>query len=532
MRIRNFINRQKIIGKLNHHIPDVVIGIVLVFVIAINFSYKDWNNPKRVIVVDVLSYYAYLPATFIYHDLEFKFVEENPSAFTQKFWLYNTPKNKPAILTTMGLSVLYFPFFILAHTITPFTPYLQDGFSPPYKFALMFSSLVYMITGLFFLKKILLQYFNKAVTATSIFMVALATNLLYYTTFEATVSHAYNFSLITIFLFLVIKWYKNPGIQNTVLIGGLAGLITLIRPTNILVLLLFIFWDIGYWKQLIKRFQFFIRSYLLILLMIFAFVMVWTPQFIYWKFISGSFLYYSYGSEGGNFFFNNPQVFNQLFSYRKGWLLYTPVMIFALIGIIYLFKRKKGFFLPLFVYMLAMIYVLSSWWSWWNGGGYGLRSYIDLYGVLAIPLAAMIELGYRQKVLIRTITFLLIIFFTGFNLFQTWQYKKGIIHFDSTTKEVYWAGFLKTERPDGFYKMLEKPNYDKARQGIYETYPKKPSKIVTKENCFEATIFNIKNDPVMMKLIRKKAKKHGITIEEMMRRDAEWICKQKYKREE
>ncbi len=50
------------------------------------------------------------------------------------------------------------------------------------------------------------------------------------------------------------------------------------------------------------------------------------------------------------------------------------------------------------------------------------------------------------------------------------------IHHDSMTKEAYWASFGKTYRPAHFYELLEKPDYDKARQGIQATIKYKPVK--------------------------------------------------------
>jgi hypothetical protein len=118
-----------------------------------------------------------------------------------------------------------------------------------------------------------------------------------------------------------------------------------------------------------------------------------------------------------------------------------------------------------------MVYILSSWWSWWFGGGYGIRSYIDMYGILAIPFAASIHAIMKSKIPIKFGAFLIIGFLLFLNFFQTYQYRNGVIHYDSMTKKAYWAVFLKKQRPPGFYQMLEKPNSTKARQGIYEIVP-------------------------------------------------------------
>ena len=60
------------------------------------------------------SYYSYLPALFIYKDLKFHFLEKSKINFKAKhqFWPETAPNGNKVIKTTIGMSVLYFPFFI------------------------------------------------------------------------------------------------------------------------------------------------------------------------------------------------------------------------------------------------------------------------------------------------------------------------------------------------------------------------------------------------------------------------------------
>ena len=118
-----------------------------------------------------------------------------------------------------------------------------------------------------------------------------------------------------------------------------------------------------------------------------------------------------------------------------------------------------------------MVYVLSSWWSWWFGGGFGIRSYIDMYGVLAIPIAATLSAGLKGKIPVKIASLSLVVLLISLNLFQVFQYRHRIIHYDSMTKKAYWSVFLKKRHPANFYQMLEKPDYQKARKGVYEIVP-------------------------------------------------------------
>ncbi|MBK6283998.1 MAG: hypothetical protein IPF54_16290 [Draconibacterium sp.] len=97
---------------------------------------------------------------------------------------------------------------------------------------------------------------------------------------------------------------------------------------------------------------------------------VWIPQMMYWYSITGHFFVNSYPDE--QFFWGNPHFIDGLFSYRKGWLLYTPVMIFALLGIPFLFKKLKEFSWSILIFiLLAYLYyrfmvVLVVWRIFWN----------------------------------------------------------------------------------------------------------------------------------------------------------------------
>ena len=63
--------------------------------------------------------------------------------------------------------------------------------------------------------------------------------------------------------------------------------------------------------------------------------------------------------------------------------------------------------------------------------------------------------------------------FTSLNLFQTLQKRKGVIHWDSMTKEAYWEFFFTPKMNtssdwDKQKNILKTPNYDKARKGEKE----------------------------------------------------------------
>ncbi|MFP4065047.1 MAG: hypothetical protein ACLFS0_06040 [Bacteroidales bacterium] len=543
---------------------NIAILAMALAMVWINFSHHNWTR-DRVIEWDVKSYYAYLPAVFIYNDLSLEFLDEDPEKFGDLIWPVNTPTGKRAILTTMGMSVLYAPFFLLGHAYASITGWEADGYSIPYRFVLNFSTFFYLLAGLIFLKKVLLRYFSPDITAFTLVAIFMGTNLLYYATHEAAMTHGYSFALIALFLYLTIRYYDKPGsVRRIMLLGFLAGFITLIRPTNIIILFLFFLWGVDSTSALRGRVRYYLRNPHLVGIMALFFVLAWVPQFIYWKQVSGMFFFFTYGEEGGGFFWNNPQITNILVSYKKGWFVYTPLMFVAFAGIFLLPWRLKGLpdelrgaFLPILAFKLLNIYILSSWWAWWFGGGFGLRAFIDSYAIMALPLAAVFSLTARQPVKWRNAAFGLFVLLILFNNFQIHQYRRGAIHYWWMNKEAYWETFLRRKPTGRYWDLITIPDYEKAREGIYvaidpEENAEKDSSdtgskpLKTEEIEDHDTITpvsrdeygpeereqqileieqRLRNDPEMAEFIREKARKANVPADTMFRRDALWYYK-------
>ena len=460
---------KKIINPLKRYPSRIIIWVSLLIITAVNISYENWNHEYKIIAHDVNSYYAYLPMVFIYNDLDMEFIKEHPEKSRKHYWSKKTEIGKKVIITSMGMAYLFTPFFLAGHWIAQETVYAGNEFSAPYKIALIISCLFYLTFGLIFLRKVLRTYFSEMITFITLAIILFGTNLLHYVTEEPTMTHAFNFSMISVFLYLIIKWFRQPGIKYALLCGALAGLITLVRPSNVIIILLLIFWDITSFRDLGARVLFYLNKIHLVLLMILVFIAVWIPQFLYWDYTTGSLLFNTYDSVGGRFFFNNPQIYHTLLSYRKGWLVYTPVMVFAILGLYTLYKEHRKLFLPVLIYLLVNIYVISSWWCWWFGGGFGLRSFIDSYGIMALPLAALLAWTFRQKNLIKYAILLLITFTMFLNIFQVTQYKRGYFHYIMMSKEFYWDVFLDMTPRKEYWDDLVRPDYVAAKKGEYYT---------------------------------------------------------------
>jgi len=459
------IDTMKLLKILKPNLPYIIAFIVVLISINSIMDTKLWKT-KQVIQSDVVSYYGYLPATFIYHDYTLQFVDKYTGP--HQFLLYpKVVSNGGRIfITSMGMSFLYAPFFFAADYYAQQSNFDAGGYSEPYQVSVIISTIFFFILGLFFLCKILLHFFNPYISALVVLITAIGSNLFYYATFEPGMSHLYSFSLITMFIWFTVKWFQNQKPINTILLGLLIGIISLVRPTNIIVALFFIFYDIKSWNDVINRVRFFLSKINHIILIAVLCFLVWLPQFLYWKSITGSFLFYSYGDEN-NFFFNNPQIINGLFSYRNGWLVYSPAMIFSVLGIFFLWKTLKELRLALTAIFFVFIYVIFSWWCWWYGGSFGNRAMIDIYGLLALSMGGFFT--YINSLKFKWINYpviFLALFLTIVNIHHINKRRNFSIHYDSMTKEAFWDSYLKKRPSPTFESKLRAPDYNKALKGI------------------------------------------------------------------
>ncbi len=451
-------------SRIEGKISLLILILICFFLVFQRISNKKWKPNENVgstqLSFDSFGYYIYLPSFFIYDDFSqlnyLKDILPKYKPTTDFSQAVEGPTGKYVNKYTMGQAVMFPPFFLLAHyVIVPVTGFEPDGFSVPYQMSIAFGCLLYSIIALFILRKILLKLFNDNVASLVLLFVAIGTNFLYYSTSDNTLPHNQLFFVFTLILFYTTSYYEKPGYIKAVIVGLLVGLAGLIRPTELIISLVPVFWGISDLKDLSLRLKQHSKG---IMIMAISSIMIISLQLIYWKVQSGRFVFYGYGNEQLNLW--KPHLAELLFSFRKGWFIYTPMMALAIAGFIPLFKEHRRFFIPLFIYIILNIWIVSAWDCWWYGGCFGQRSMVQSYALLSIPLSALFfSVMQNRNALIKysILTFAGIVVFL--NLFQIWQYKKGFIHYENMTLESYMAVFGKTKLPENYNALLKEPDY-------------------------------------------------------------------------
>ncbi len=308
--------------------------------------------------------------------------------------------------------------------------------------------LFYTVIGLYFFKKILDKFLNGYYPALIMLLVVFGTNYFHLTADAGLMSHNVLFMLVSMFIWFTLKWSENPQIKYAIFLGGISGLIIIVRPNEIVCLLFLIVW-LGFSYRTIKNKLFHI------LYAIPAFLIFVIPQMIYWKITSGSIIFYSYQDPCEGFDFNEPYTLDFLFSFRKGWFIYTPLAMIMISSLMFTYKKNKQLFYSILSYVIVSIYIVSSWSCWWYGACcYSQRAVMSLYVVLAIPLGFMLQWLFRLRWFYKIPILSLIIFIVALNLFQMWQFNNGIIKLDLVSKEYYCKVFGKTHIPNDYSNLL------------------------------------------------------------------------------
>jgi len=425
----------------------LALAITAFMLFYIVFNLSNWKD-RYMFRCDETGYYLYLPSFFIYHDIGYlkfypKIVEKYYINDNREYGLYKEPTGYRLDKYAIGTSILEMPFFLAAHLYCSLYPkdYPPDGYSEPYMLTFVLATVFWVIAGLFVLRKFLLRYFTDAAVTVTILLLAFATNIYFYTVFDTGMSHTFSFALFCFLLAATDRWYDNERIINVLLMGFLLGLIVITRPTNIVVAIIPLCWKYKN-GSIAGKTAFYKKQLLPVLASFFIFCLVLFIQCRYWKFVTGHWIHFSYEDEGFNFL--SSQVWNGLFSYRKGWFVYTPVAFLGVIGLIPLARKYKRLAGIILLYLIVNVYIVFSWYFWSYGGSFGCRALIESMAVVSVPLAMLIQwLLVRKKALITIPMLLVFAFLIALNTFQSFQLIKNITVWDGTNRAFYWRSFGK-----------------------------------------------------------------------------------------
>jgi hypothetical protein len=434
----------------------ILIGTLLLAFFVSNYG-KFTSSNIKFIDGDGSGLYAYLPQLLLKHSVDFKEifeVEKQQKALDFTGHYFHEVNGVTINKFSSGTALLQLPFFLLAWLFSFIFGLPTDGYSFFFQLGVAFAALFWAFVGMkFFIKLAKTFGVSENISFIAILLGFFGTNLFIYTVGIPSASHVYSFSLISVFAYFVRKTFVQFEYKMLYISAFVFGLIVLIRPVNVVALAAIPFLA-GSSENLIfilkKKFQIKI-----ILVNILLFILAVSPQLIINYLQTGHLLVFGYKNEGFNF--TNPEILNFLFSYRKGWFLYTPFMLLLLPATISLWKNSKYQFWAFLIFFFVVVYIFSSWWNWIYGDSFGMRPMIDFYSIFLLVILVFFNSLKNKIVKTAVLSFAGLAVFL--NLFQSYQYKNNIIHPDSMNRESYCYVFLKTGE-----------QYESAISGMYEYY--------------------------------------------------------------
>jgi hypothetical protein len=424
-------------------LPELAIGLLLLFfVYQFVWSKDHWQT--GVLSTDGRGYYSYLPAFIIYQDLTFQksnaAVEEQFGNEMSHHCILKDKNGRTFNKTFPGVALMQTPLFLLSLVVARLFGFSINGFSEPFLIGVQLSAVFAAIFGFFAVRKTLeLMGLSVKKSVFIAFLAILATNVFYYATAVPSLGHIYSFALMSFIVYTTKKMGVTLNSKYLYQIVFLLALLLLIRPTNGIVVLLipFILGSkeviLNLYNQLKKRWSILVKSVVIGLTVLSVLPLLWLVQ-------TGKPFVWSYTGEG--FYWWHPVPLKVLFSFRNGLFIWTPIAFIALFGLYFAYKKLHNSWLLVFAiaYFILNLYIISAWWTYYYGGGFGHRVYVEHQVFTALLLGYLfLYLSPNLKKVFIGLSLVL----GSLNIAQAIQMNKGILPQDYVNWEMYQLLFLK-----------------------------------------------------------------------------------------
>lgn len=336
-------------------------------------------------------YFVYLPATFQYGFDAAKFPAKADSLAGHGFTIDNS-SGVVRTKYTYGVALLELPFYLTAHGIGAIVGGREPAFGDIDHAVVCVASPVLVTVGIYLLFLLLRIRHNERTSLMSVFSLFAGSNLFFYTVGDPGMSHAFSFFLFAALLSAQNRAFHETRIsaRSAIILGALAGLILLVRPTNIIFLVASLFVGFHTLHEVVERSWKFLSPSNIAWAALAA-ALVWLPQFVYWKYAFGSYLTWPYTNEGFTEL-TSPKFDLFWFSTNNGALPYAPIFLLILVGMGILWRSgEKVLAVVSFATLMLVSYLSASWWVWHFGCGFGSRTLVEYFALFVFPFAATLN---------------------------------------------------------------------------------------------------------------------------------------------
>jgi hypothetical protein len=345
---------------------------------------------------DGLMYYPYVRSLWKDFDLDFTNEYTHFGLITRGDLRNPTKTGLRRSIFSIGPGLVWTPFFWVGEGVARVEdlvggPADLSGYGPTHRNAVALGSLLYGFAAVLLIHSLLLRHFDRRVAFGASLLTWGATNLHWYMVQQPTMSHAPSAFAAALVIWLWDRDRSRRGLWGYALLGLSMGVAMCVRWQNgVLLVLPGLELLRSLWQEP-RRLSGWAAggACLLAGAAVGAF-----PQMAAWKVLYDEWIL-RYPPHGADFMrFDHPYILNTLFSSRHGLLSWTPILWGGFLGFLPLVRRRRALALPLLVPLVLMTYVNMCSGDWWAGGSFSNRRFDSLLPVLAIGLAAFVEVAW------------------------------------------------------------------------------------------------------------------------------------------
>jgi len=365
---------------------------------------------------DGVGYYAFARAPLIQHNLDFTKDYQSANATFRGPRLdesgqpkleFRTPTGHLENHFTVGPAILWSPFLLLTHAGVLLARAMgssvaADGFSAPYRITMALATAVYGFLGLLLAFRLARDYVHEGWALLATIAIWGASSLPIYMYFNPSWSHAHSAFAVALFLWYWNRTRPSRSFRQWLLLALIAGLMINVYYPNATVLAVLVVEAAGQYVLALRRTattktatepsktprlaDLFLRH------LCFGAVVFLSmfPTFLSRLFVYGN------AFESGyiplrDWLWRSPVLLEVLFASNHGLLAWTPLLLFAIIGLFLFCWREPQVGAPLLAAFLAFYLFIACYPDWAGISSYGNRFFVSLTALFILGLSVFLD---------------------------------------------------------------------------------------------------------------------------------------------
>ena len=339
----------------------------------------------KVAGVDTVNYFAISHSLLFDHDFNLTNEFERIRPHSREWTAVRKETGLPGSPWGVGYSIVQMPLLALGTGLDWLSGNPADGYSAFAVYIYCLGNILWTGLGLIALFDLLLLVVGASeapICLLATIAVFFGTNIGYYSLMP--MAHASSFLFGSLFL---LRWWGARDRDNTrdwFLLGLVGGLLSVCRWQDVLYIGAPLIYDV-FERKPFSNFKPWLQSRTTYGLGV---LVCWIPQIIEWKVIYDKYVTLPQG--GGFIKFPPTHVLDVLFSSRGSWILWTPLILVGVSGLVVAVGRNWKLFAPWVVIVALELTVIGAMDTWHGYDTFGSRYMLANTPVVALGLAVLL----------------------------------------------------------------------------------------------------------------------------------------------